>query len=432
MSEQLSGFSYEDIRRWGVKSSLSILDQGIHAGANFVVSILLARWLLPAEFGIYALSMAVIQYGYQLQNAMILEPMSVLGTSNYSNELTLYLSRQTELHHRIIFPFGLLILIFSLSFIGFGGEEIVGRAFAFLGLFLTFMLLPWTSRRIFYVLGRPEFSVIGSALYAFVLILSLVVLHHTLLITVELSLVLIAIAGFVSYIFLRRWMPKSKDNNHLSFGILLKQNWDYGKWRIVSSILVATASQAQLFVSGYMLGLLEVGIIRAVQNLMQPMSIVVASLGALGLPVMSRDYGKRDFTALKRKTKLMTFVLTGIALIYLVFLFIFKSRLELLLYGGRFSSYVDLIPIWGIVPVLLALNSGISYALQAIQKPASVFYVAIIWAPVSLISAVLFISLWGLWGATYSALFSYTIAVVSFGVLYQKWFAKDRIADVTS
>ena len=58
---------------------LSILDQGMYSGFNFIASVLLARWLLPEDYGAYAIAFAIFQFGYQLQNAIIIEPMSVIG-----------------------------------------------------------------------------------------------------------------------------------------------------------------------------------------------------------------------------------------------------------------------------------------------------------------------------------------------------------------
>ena len=42
---------------WLKKGSLAVLDQGLFSGANFVVNILLARWLTPEEYGAFAVAM---------------------------------------------------------------------------------------------------------------------------------------------------------------------------------------------------------------------------------------------------------------------------------------------------------------------------------------------------------------------------------------
>ena len=47
ISEYIQDFSPERLSRWARKGSLAVLDQGLFSGANFLVNILLARWLEP-------------------------------------------------------------------------------------------------------------------------------------------------------------------------------------------------------------------------------------------------------------------------------------------------------------------------------------------------------------------------------------------------
>ena len=44
---------------WGVGGSLAILDQGLIAASNFVMGVLLARWLEPAQYGSYGLAFSI-------------------------------------------------------------------------------------------------------------------------------------------------------------------------------------------------------------------------------------------------------------------------------------------------------------------------------------------------------------------------------------
>ena len=44
------------IRRWGAHISFSLVDQALFSGANFLLNILLARWLLPEAYGAFAVA----------------------------------------------------------------------------------------------------------------------------------------------------------------------------------------------------------------------------------------------------------------------------------------------------------------------------------------------------------------------------------------
>ena len=45
--------------RWVTKGGLAIVDQGLISGSNFLIGILLARWLMPEAYGAFALAFSV-------------------------------------------------------------------------------------------------------------------------------------------------------------------------------------------------------------------------------------------------------------------------------------------------------------------------------------------------------------------------------------
>jgi hypothetical protein len=100
---------FERMRRWGLKGGLSVLDQGLYSGANFVLSILLARWLSPSYYGMFAIAFAIYLFAYQVHNAIILEPMSVLGPARMYHRLADYLRDQLKLHFVVSLVAGLVI-----------------------------------------------------------------------------------------------------------------------------------------------------------------------------------------------------------------------------------------------------------------------------------------------------------------------------------
>src|SRR2546426_3951545 len=66
-------------RIWLQKGILATADQGLISGANFFLNILLARWLSPAGYGAYALVFYIVLLLTSVHQALVLEPMSVLG-----------------------------------------------------------------------------------------------------------------------------------------------------------------------------------------------------------------------------------------------------------------------------------------------------------------------------------------------------------------
>ena len=76
---------------WLKKGTLAVVDQGLVSGCNFLLSVLLARWLLPEEYGAYALSFSVFLLLAGFHQNLVLSPLSVLGPSVYRHQLRNYL-----------------------------------------------------------------------------------------------------------------------------------------------------------------------------------------------------------------------------------------------------------------------------------------------------------------------------------------------------
>ena len=83
---------------WISKGILAVLDQGLIAGSNFLVGVLLARWLAPEQYGAYALAFSIFLLLFQIYHSFVLEPMSVFGGSEYRDCLRGYLGQLLWLH----------------------------------------------------------------------------------------------------------------------------------------------------------------------------------------------------------------------------------------------------------------------------------------------------------------------------------------------
>jgi O-antigen/teichoic acid export membrane protein len=95
--------------RWITKGGLAIVDQGLISGSNFLIGILLARWLMPEQYGAFALAFSVfllLSYVYQ---SFLAEPQAVFSGSAYSGSLRGYLKTLLGIH-LILTCFGVVLL----------------------------------------------------------------------------------------------------------------------------------------------------------------------------------------------------------------------------------------------------------------------------------------------------------------------------------
>ena len=415
----------EHLKNWGIKGSLSILDHGLYSGANFILSVLLARWLLPSHYGVYSIAFAVYQFAFQAHNAIMLEPMSVLGPANMYERLTDYVGSQIKLHFVFSFFASLTICIVGLTVLFF--NQLLGIVLIIMSIVLSFILLPLLMRRGFYIFRKPQYALFGSVIYAIILGGGLLAIRVVSDVSVQLAFPLLGFAGLVSGSYLIRRMPPNQSTS-TPIAATLSSNWKYGRWLLYSSFLIALAAQAQTFVVGSFLGLSDAGAFRALQNFIQPIILLFTAVSAFLLPSLSYDFGKGDIARLKRKGKYLFALFLVVSVGFEVFLLLYAPTLESVLYDGRFSSYIYLIPLWGLVPIAAVLTYVYYFLLQSVQQPKAILLGSLGWSGTSLILALILSAQWGIAGAIISVVIGYLISGLIFAYLYYTYiFTLERI-----
>src|SRR6185436_2674834 len=93
-------------RRWRMRVTWSLVDQALISGSGFLLNILIARWVPPAEYGLFAVAYAGFVVASGIHTSLLVEPMSVLGAARPSSELASYLGRLMSGHLALTLPVG--------------------------------------------------------------------------------------------------------------------------------------------------------------------------------------------------------------------------------------------------------------------------------------------------------------------------------------
>jgi O-antigen/teichoic acid export membrane protein len=427
MVNVLKLLSRNNVYQWGFRGLFSILDQGLFSGANFLMSIFLARWLEPVGYGTFSLAFAVYLFLSGFYNAIILEPMSVFGTGKYFDYLEDYLSNQLIIH--VIFCGLLSVIVIIVGGIMLLIKQVdhqLSLAILGMGVFIPFMFMMWLARRSCYVYGKPAWAFWASLVYAIVLLGSLFFISifglglNIFLIFFAMGLASLAGSGVV-YRLMRVTFIKIF-RNHFSWQSLLIEQWLFSRWIMLAAVFNSAATQIQLFITAALLGLYAAGVLSALQNFMLPMMQIVTVIATLGLPSISFEFGKKNYSEMKRKGFKISLLLFLFSVIYLVLLALTAPQLERLLYGGKYAEFAWLLPVIGFIPVLAAIEAGYSIIIRALRRPS---YHAVWTGSIALIgisSGWFLVSNYKIIGAIFSLL---SVAVISLIVniwFYQVWF----------
>jgi O-antigen/teichoic acid export membrane protein len=398
---------------WGKRSALAIVDQALTSGSNFVVNLLLARWLTGDTYGAFAVVFAAYLFAAGFHTVLLLEPLSVMGPSRHSTGLTPYFRSQFVLHGLLTGILSLVALIAGLILRKFVPGSHLIPAVLGLAVALPFLLLLWLTRRMCYVMQRPSVAVIGSSSYIAFVVVGMLMLAHFGEIGPFSAFIVMGLGSILgSYLLVHSLgllQTGSAANVGMSWRVALTENWNYGRWLVGSTVLYYILTQTQMLLVAAWVGLAAAGTLRAMQLPAYVMLQVDMATGLLFLPAFSRDFGQGKILRMRHKAKLVSLGLTVTSVCFAIFLEIFAKPVEHILFGGKYSAYAWLLPVIALIPAANAFSTGYSMALRASQKPHFDLLSNAVVAPIAFISAGLFIYWWGLAGAVASMLLSFVL-----------------------
>jgi O-antigen/teichoic acid export membrane protein len=368
--------------------SLAILDQGLHAGTNFVVNVLLARWLAEAAYGGFALAFSGLLLAGTLHSALFTEPMLVHGANRYASRLPRYFGILLWGNVVFLVPLALGLVAIALVFFGPGParDALVG-----LGIATPPILFLWQTRRAFYIEARPSRAAAGGALYLVLLVAAVVALRGAGALSIRSALFAMGGASLATALFVGARLrplafpaPPTGEVREVA-----RSHWEYGRWLAASLPLIWFSANIYYSVLSARHGLEAAGSLRAVMNLAMPALHGLAALSLLLVPALARRLAREGRTAMLRAAGTALAGYVAIAAGFLVLLLVGHRPILSLLYGGKYGSLggVDLLLV-GILPFGAALTGVAGSALRALERPRAIFWSYGVSAIVTLVAGV--------------------------------------------
>lgn len=410
------------LRSLAGKGTLAITDQALFSGANFVVNILLARWLAPAAYGAYSLAFAVFLLFAALHSAILIEPMMVFGAGKYYSKFSRYLKLLIGGHVAVMAVASALL---------FATTALLGRIYsseaeyAFRGLLYGAgaILLFWMVRRVFYVLLQPKWGVVSAALYFVLLMASVGALKYFDRLSAMTAFCAMGVAGLLaSLIMLARFVPSWRTiAAPPTFTDVSADHWRYGKWAMATAAIGWFPGQVYYALLPAHLGLEGAGALRALMNFVMPVLQAISALTMLLLPMLVRDRDNGGPRKMNRTMLLFLGLFCAGSVVYLAALWFFRGSVFRIFYGGKYSEYAGWpLLLTGLLPLGTCASAVLGDALRALEKPDSIFwcYAGSVLGAVAV--GIPFSAWMGVSGALLGLLASSVITIVMMGWYYRR------------
>jgi len=400
---------------WLRQGVLALSDQGLISGANFLIGIVLARWLVPEQYGRYALAFSIFLFLSSFHNALLLEPMSVFGPASYGKHLPAYVGKLIGLHV-VVASMLALILGAGVAFLHrFTSLQALKPALLGVCVSIPLILFFWLCRRAAYLQLAPHLAA-GSALAYCLVLISLLLLVKKLewLSPFTAFLIQSCAATAAAALLLIVLKPKLNSGSGPTSSAIARQHWRYGRWVVATAFVYWLSGNAYYLVAAALLRMEDVAGLRALQNFTLPSAQFSTAISLLVLPLASGRLAEEDRQGFQRRIRQITLLFIGVAVAYLGVLWLFGGRLIAILYAGRYTEFAYLLPLVAAPVVVTAASQGSCIALQAMQCPADVFLAYTAAGIVTIVTGIPLTRYWGLAGAAVGILMSslaYFIAI---------------------
>jgi O-antigen/teichoic acid export membrane protein len=389
------------------KGSLAVLDQGLFAGSNFLVSILLARWLSTGAFGVFSVAYSVFLLIAAAHTAAVSEPMLVLGAGKYAERLPRFLAVTLAWHLMVTVACAVVLLVIAFVLFVLAGSAFT-TTFLALAVSIPGLLLYWLVRRVFYIRSAPEWAAAGGVLYVVLNVAGIVSLHSAGALSAPAAfLVQGAASVVVSVVLLRRvrvaWRP---DGDDAGLAAAIPDYLAYAKWSFPAMLVGWIPHNVFYLLIPAFSSVQSAGILRALLNVVMPALNAMVACSSLLLPVLSKLSRSGDGRRVRQTTERATAVLAVGALVYVLLVLQWGELLVGFAYAGRYSGSGTVLVLLALLPLCYAPIVVYDKSLRATGRMADLFYSYAASTAVAVTIGVLLLRAYGVTGGAAAMLVS--------------------------
>ena len=346
-------------------------DQCIVSGVNFITGIILARYLGPAEYGYFTLVWSIILFFGAIQLALIINPMLTIAPKQEKNFAKCYF--QSLLTQQVYLSLiCLIIVIFICMIIHIVTPQnniLIGSA---LLATTTFVLMMRDFLRKYLYANKKYISALYTDIIAHLgqLLTLLIVVNYFVKLNFNYVLLAILIPSTLSLINGIKYLPKfKKDINYQ----VIKRNWYFSKWMGATVVLQWLSGHIFFFVSGLIVGVSSVGVMRAAHNIMGIMNIVFQALENI-IPINASNK-LHILGPIRLKEYMYKVIILGLILNALILILVSydPNSIMSIFYGNKYNDYGDLLIICAFIYASVFISLVLRMWLRTLEQPKEIF-----------------------------------------------------------
>jgi O-antigen/teichoic acid export membrane protein len=328
---------------------ISLADQAVASGTNFLTGIIIARACSKEEFGLYMLGFSLILLMTDFQTSLITTPYMVYAPRLKGKAHALY-TGSTLIHQSafcLITMIGVACGAFAVSK-GMGPRGL-GPVLWVLAFAIALIMLREHARRVSFARLRLKTAFLFDTSIAIGQIIGLLLLARFGLLSASRAYWVIGlVCGLAVVGWL--WSDRGCYNPRMSESIAdLKKNWILGKWVFASGLVWTVSMNLYPWLLAAFHGVASAGVWAACLGVVSVANPLLLGIQNLAGPKIAHEYAANGLIALHRLVLNITVVVAAPMLMFSLAMFVWGGRILTLLYGSQYLGN-------GIIVAILALN----------------------------------------------------------------------------
>ncbi|MEL6676477.1 MAG: hypothetical protein AAFR61_29985 [Bacteroidota bacterium] len=379
------------------QTRMTLLDQMLVSGSNFLVGILLTRWTGLEGYGYFALAWLGMLFVIGMQQGLVLQPFMSLWPQTAPEERTLYLRKLHGLQWSLsLVVLGLSALLVSQADAWLQGWQ-VSSLFPVLAIAMFLFLMQDFFRRLLLIQQRAAQAFILDIVAYGGWLSSLLFLH----LNEALNIYQVYVWMYICFGLSALWgMIQAYQSFLPSFFLtsIWKKHWSIASWLMGTALLQFFSSNYFLLAAAALLGSAGLGALRMAQNLVGLTHILFQAMENT-IPVkVAQAYAEDGWAGMLRYLKVVSFR-TGLAISGILALVALGAPWILgWVYGEQYAAYHWLLVAYCGFYLLMFPSYPLRYLLRTLQHTQPIFVAYVLSTLFSLSLAYPITEKWGLAG----------------------------------
>ena len=376
---------------------LTLFDQAIVSGGNFVLALVLIRLLGLEIYGLFAMLWIGVLFALSMHQSFITKPLMTLASDRTEGQLVNYFHTlwKIQLWSSLIVFLGILCLANIVEITSIDWLQYVPLTG---GIAICHLLQDYIKKTYFIQQKIMQPLLIDSLTYG-LLFIDLMAVEYLGMTSLWNTLVLLLGSYAVSsLLFCKPLFQKDTTINSPSWLAIIKEHYHFSYWLLGTSILQWFSGNFFLVAAASTLGTIAVGAVRMSQNLVGLCHVLFLAMENIVPAEAAQHFSKNGIGYLTDYLKQVSIKMGGLLSILLLTMALSASFLIQVLYGMDYAAFSYVV--WGYCLLYFIVFFGYParYYFRTIQFTKPIFFAYCLSAAFSMVAAFPLLQVWGIMG----------------------------------